>query len=48
MARRKRPSQASGRAQRPSRVQSRPAKKPRVVQIGERVAKAIGGLNPFD
>lgn len=44
----KKKSQASGQAPGPSRNQSRKPKKPRVVEVGERVVKAIESLNPFD
>lgn len=46
MAHRK--SQASGQAPAPSKLQKRKSKKPRAVEIGERVVGAIGKLNPFD
>ena len=44
------PSQISGQAPAPSKTQKKGAKnkKPRAVEIGERVAGAIGKLNPFD
>jgi hypothetical protein len=48
MAKRKKPSQISGQAAQPSAGQKRKPKKPRAVEIGERVVKAIEGLNPFD
>jgi hypothetical protein len=43
-------SQISGQAAGPSKQQKTQArnKKPRAVEIGERVAGAIGKLNPFD
>jgi hypothetical protein len=43
-------SQISGQATGPSKRQIAGAKKkkPRAVQIGERVVKAIDSLNPFD
>lgn len=43
-------SQISGQATGPSKRQIKQAKnkKPRAIEIGERVAGAIGKLNPFD
>ena len=42
------PSQASGQAPAPTKNIKRKAKKPRAIEIGERVVGAIGKLNPFD
>ena len=43
-------SQISGQASGPSKqqIQQGKKKKPRAIQIGERVVKAIDSLNPFD
>ena len=45
----KRKSQISGQAPAPTKLQKQIGKKkPRAVQIGERVVKAIDSFNPFD
>jgi hypothetical protein len=40
----KKPSQISGQAPKPSKLQSRKPKKPRAVEIADRVVKFVGGI----
>lgn len=48
MAPSKPPSQISGQAPAPSKIQKRRPKKPKVVSAAERTVRFIESLNPFD